>query len=151
MTTHRFAFHASMPAFDPNVSKTNDIIKAGPVVIHRKGLHRSKRVWMELSHDFVSSYPSAHEEDRIRPTRSIMRTSDIPSISLPAKRFRDAVSSVLEVYKEDPRHPRIIHSKLDGRGGVKLCGLEFDTIESAREWRRELQGEYSQTYTRIYQ
>ena len=87
MTTHRFAFHASMPAFDPNVSKTNDIIKAGPVVIHRKGLHRSKRVWMELSHDFVSSYPSAHEEDRIRPTRSIMRTSDIPSISYPLSDF----------------------------------------------------------------
>ena len=74
-----------------------------------------------------------------------------PEHLVPAKRFRDAVSSVLEVYKEDPRHPRIIHSKLDGRGGVKLCGLEFDTIESAREWRRELQGEYSQTYTRIYQ
>lgn len=30
---------------------------------------------MELSRDFISTFPSAREEDRIRPLHSIMRTS----------------------------------------------------------------------------
>ncbi|KAJ3553296.1 hypothetical protein NM688_g3691 [Phlebia brevispora] len=121
VTTHRIAFHASMPTFDPNLSRSNDIIKAGPVLVHRKGLHRKKRVWLELSHDFVSSFPSAREEDHIRPWRSIM------------------LNSILEVMKEDPAHPRLLVSRLDGKTGIKNCHLEFDNIESAREWRRELQ------------
>ena len=53
------------------------------------------------------------------------------------------VNSILEVTKEDPSHPRTLMARLDGKSGVKDCYLEFDTIESAREWRRELQGQYA--------
>ena len=114
-------------------------------MVHRKGLHRKRRVWLELSHDFISSYPSAHEEDRIRPWRSIMRMW----YTLYMRRHAESlfhllflVTSVLEVLKEDPQHPRILRSRLDGKSGIKDCYLELDTVESARDWRREVQGEH---------
>jgi sterol 3beta-glucosyltransferase len=50
------------------------------------------------------------------------------------------VSSVLEILPEDPKQPRVIRTILDGKVGVDKGHLEFDTIESAREWRREFQG-----------
>lgn len=61
-----------MPASDPSLN-TREIIRAGPAIVHRPGLHRKRRIWLELSLDFVSVFPSAREEDRIRPIRSIMR------------------------------------------------------------------------------
>lgn len=61
-----------MPASDPNLD-AREVIRAGPAVVHRTGLHRKRRIWLELSHDFVSVFPSAREEDRIRPLRSVMR------------------------------------------------------------------------------
>ena len=51
-----------------------------------------------------------------------------------------AVSSILEVLPEDPKQPRMILSVLDGKSGITNGHLELDTIESAREWRREIQG-----------
>lgn len=75
ITTHRFAFHASIPASARPGILANSVIKAGPAVIHRKGLHRKRRVWLELSHDFVSTFPSSGEHDRIRPLKSILRKS----------------------------------------------------------------------------
>lgn len=59
----------------PPDSTSDSVIKSGPALVHRKGLHRKRRVWMELSRDFISTFPSAREEDRIRPLHSIMRTS----------------------------------------------------------------------------
>lgn len=50
-------------------------------MIHRKGLHRKRRVWLELSHDFISAFPSAREEDRIRPWRSVKR--ERPQLYMP--------------------------------------------------------------------
>lgn len=50
------------------------------------------------------------------------------------------VSSVLEVFPEDPKQPRMIRTGLDGKAGITNGHLELDTIESAREWRREIQG-----------
>ena len=63
--------------------------------------------------------------------------------------FIPAVSSVLQVFKEDPKHPRLIKAQLDGKSGIKDGFMEFDTIESAREWRRELQGK-SESAPRAY-
>ncbi len=54
--------------------------------------------------------------------------------------FRLLVTSILEVSKEDPERPRVMQARLDSKTGLKDGYLEFDTIESAREWRRELQG-----------
>lgn len=137
-----------MPAFDPNLSNSNEIIRSGPALVHRKGFHRKKRVWLELSNDFMSSFPSAREEDHIRPWKSVMREQHV-QLSLTLIDTSLPVNSILEVIKEDPKHPRVLVIRLDGKSGVRDCDLEFDTVESAREWRRELQGR-SNPYHRVY-
>ncbi|KIP10183.1 glycosyltransferase family 1 protein [Phlebiopsis gigantea 11061_1 CR5-6] len=119
LTSHRITFHASVPSSDPS-NDAREVIRVGPAWVHRKGLHRKRRIWLELSHDFVSAFPSAREEDRIRPIRSIM------------------MSSILDILPEDPKQPRTILSVLDGKSGLANSHLELDTIESAREWRREI-------------
>jgi sterol 3beta-glucosyltransferase len=70
VTTHRFTFHASLLSSQPGYSQK--IVKSGTALIHRKGLHRKKRVWLQLDHDMVSSFPSSRDEDRIKPLRSIL-------------------------------------------------------------------------------
>ncbi len=42
--------------------------------------------------------------------------------------------------KEDPAHPRRVHLDIENIGGTDKTYVEFDTIESARDWRRELSG-----------
>ncbi|KAI0789591.1 hypothetical protein C8Q75DRAFT_142849 [Abortiporus biennis] len=126
ITTHRFAFHASLPTTHSDLFAPNSVIKAGPAVIHRKGLHRKRRVWLELSNDFISTFSSSLESDRIRPLKSVL------------------LSSVRRVLPEDPHNPCVVRVAIDEKPGtynsLKEGHLEFDTVESAREWRRELQG-----------
>ncbi|WWD19120.1 hypothetical protein CI109_103578 [Kwoniella shandongensis] len=51
-----------------------DVIHAGPVTVHRPGsLKPARRVWMELSAEMVTTYPSADEAGRVRPLRSVLR------------------------------------------------------------------------------
>lgn len=54
-----------------------------------------------------------------------------------------AVSSILDILPEDPKQPRTILSVLDGKSGLANSHLELDTIESAREWRREIKGSWT--------
>ena len=88
LTTHRLLFHALLPpdaAFLRPDAQTNgqsdmgsnvqpDISHAGPVTIHRPGsLKPTRRVWMELSADMCTSYPSGDDAGRVRPLRSLLR------------------------------------------------------------------------------
>lgn len=50
------------------------------------------------------------------------------------------VNSIQRIVEEDPKHPRTIRVLMDGKSDMQDSNVEFDTIESAREWRRELQG-----------
>ncbi|KAH9080483.1 hypothetical protein EDB83DRAFT_2513466 [Lactarius deliciosus] len=70
LTTHRFTFHASLLSSQPDYNRK--IIKSGPALVHRKGWHRKTRVWLQLEHDMISSFPSSREEDRIKPIKSIL-------------------------------------------------------------------------------
>jgi sterol 3beta-glucosyltransferase len=70
LTTHRLTFHASLLSSQP--TSRQDVLKSGPVLVHRKGLRRKKRVWLQLSHDMISTYPSSQDEDRVKPLRSIL-------------------------------------------------------------------------------
>ncbi|KAK6988231.1 hypothetical protein R3P38DRAFT_3444315, partial [Favolaschia claudopus] len=65
LTTHRLTFHASLLSARPDNKR--GIIKSGPVTIDRKGWRSKRRLWMELSHDMICSYPSSKGSDRIRP------------------------------------------------------------------------------------
>jgi sterol 3beta-glucosyltransferase len=51
------------------------------------------------------------------------------------------VSAVRDILAEDPAHPRFLHYTFEGEQGSFQIRLEFDTIESAREWRRDISGE----------
>src|SRR6266436_6912475 len=70
VTTHRCTFHASLLSSQPGYNQK--VVKSGTALIHRKGLHRKKRVWLQLEHDMISSFPSSRDEDRIKPLRSIL-------------------------------------------------------------------------------
>ena len=70
LTTHRITFHASLLSSQPDQNER--ILKAGPVLVHRKGLRRKKRVWLQLTRDMISTYPSSRDEHKIKPLRSIL-------------------------------------------------------------------------------
>ncbi|KAJ7250909.1 hypothetical protein B0H12DRAFT_1018998 [Mycena haematopus] len=119
LTTHRLAFHASLMAAHPDAKQ--GVIKSGPVVIHRPGWRSKKLLWLELSHDMMCTYPSSSENDRIRPVRSVLLS---------------AIDRILPV---DPKHPKWLRIVLKKLGDAKFSGFaEFDTEESAKDWRKEL-------------
>ncbi|KAI0269895.1 hypothetical protein BC834DRAFT_967621 [Gloeopeniophorella convolvens] len=120
LTTHRLTFHASLLSSQPNYHQ--DIIKSGPVLIHRKGLHRKRRVWLQLSHDMLSTYPSSQDEDKIKPLRTIL------------------LSSIKDIRPPESKRLRYITLTFETSAGAIESITEFDTEESARDWRRELQG-----------
>ena len=70
VTTHRFTFHASLLSSQPGYNEK--VVKSGSALIHHKGLHRKKRVWLQLDHDMISSFASSRDEDKIKPLRSIL-------------------------------------------------------------------------------
>ena len=70
VTTHRYTFHATLLSSQPGHNQK--IVRSGTALIHRKGLHRKKRVWLQLDHDMISSYPSSRDEDKIKPLRTIL-------------------------------------------------------------------------------
>ncbi|KAI9465440.1 glycosyltransferase family 1 protein [Lactarius psammicola] len=119
LTTHRLTFHASLLSSEPDYRK--GVIKSGPVLVHRKGLHRKKRVWLQLSPDMISTYNSSRDEDKIKPIRTILLSS---------------VKDVNQV-KSRPRHITILYESAQG---TVESTVEFDTDESACDWKRELLG-----------
>jgi sterol 3beta-glucosyltransferase len=119
VTTHRLTFHASLLSSQP--SHRQRVIKSGPVLVHRKGLYRKRRVWLQLSPDIVSTYNSSRDEDKIKPIRSIL------------------LSSVKDVNVES-RRPRHITILYESHEGTVDTTVEFDTDESAGDWKRELLG-----------
>lgn len=70
LTTHRLTFHASLPSSQPDQKER--ILKSGPVIIHSKGLHRKKRVWLQLTREMISTYPSSRDEHKIKPLKTIL-------------------------------------------------------------------------------
>lgn len=92
VTTHRLTFHASLPASRPDLFPNDKPLKVGLTVIHRKGFYRKRRVWLELSRDFLCAFPSAQEDDHIKPWKSIL------------------LSSIKKVLPEDPHETRSLVS-----------------------------------------
>ncbi|KAF8964439.1 glycosyltransferase family 1 protein [Flammula alnicola] len=121
LTTHRLTFHASLFATRPDLASSQPI-KAGPATLHRKGLRGKRRVWLELSHDMICSYASSKEEDRSHPLCSIL------------------LGFINEVYPAEPNRPRVLRLFIDPRAQTANDYAEFDTEESAQEWRREVTG-----------
>jgi sterol 3beta-glucosyltransferase len=120
LTTHRFTFHASLLSSQPDYLRK--VIKSGAALVHRKGWRRKTRVWLQLEHDMISSFPSSRDEDKIKPIKSIL------------------LSSIKEVKPVDWERPRHIGFVFECRNGITETFVEFDTIESARDWRNEVNG-----------
>lgn len=70
LTTHRLTFHASLLSSQPN--EKDRILMSGPVLVHYKGLRRKKRVWLQLTREMISTFPSSKDEHRIKPLRTIL-------------------------------------------------------------------------------
>ncbi|GLB38496.1 putative glycosyltransferase family 28 N-terminal domain [Lyophyllum shimeji] len=122
LTTHRLAFHASLFDSQPDLPALKRVIKAGPATLHRKGWRTKRRVWLELSHDMLCAYPSSSDEGKDRPLDTILFIF---------------INSLLPL---DPLQPRYIHIELGIGTHKRVDDFEFDTEESARDWRRELEG-----------
>lgn len=132
LTTHRLLFHASIPpdygsgALSSTGSATNDatvrqpdVLQAGPVTVHYPGAIRpSRRVWMELSSEMVTTYPGADEASRVRPLRCVL------------------LSSVRQLEPIDPEHPRDFYVEYETATGWKRSHISVDTEQSAGQWRR---------------
>ncbi|CAE6528266.1 unnamed protein product [Rhizoctonia solani] len=138
LTTHRLTFHASLL---PNADKDtpagstishgsrhnadSHILKAGSGVViePRTGIlhpQKRRRVWIELSHDMVTTYPDASDEGRVRPIRSIL------------------LSNVKDIAPYDPTQPTRVRMHMSVLGLEVTGDVEYDTEESAHEWRREM-------------
>ncbi|KAF5382484.1 hypothetical protein D9615_002991 [Tricholomella constricta] len=122
VTTHRIAFHASLFESQPDQPPGKRVIKTGPAILHRKGWRTNRRVWMELSHDMLCAYASSRDEGRIRPLCTIL------------------FAFINKVQPPEPRHQRYIHVELGINSQNIVDVVEFDTEESARDWRREING-----------
>ncbi|KAF8073827.1 glycosyltransferase family 1 protein, partial [Lyophyllum atratum] len=122
VTTHRLAFHASLFESQLGSPASKRIIKAGPAVLHRKGWRTKRRVWLELSHDMLCAYASSSDEGRIRPLYTIL------------------FIFINKLIPFDPQQARYIHMELGVGSHKPADDLEFDTEESSRDWRREIEG-----------
>lgn len=119
------------------------MIKAGPVLIHRQGWRKKIKVWLELSHDMLSTYASSHDEDRIKPIRTILCKLFTMTCNLfyNTHNALNLDSSIKEIIQADPKKPKLLRLRFHSGHEVKPAGyVEFDTEESAHDWRRELQG-----------
>ncbi|CAE6534369.1 unnamed protein product [Rhizoctonia solani] len=137
LTTHRLTFHASLlPSTDADAtagstfshssrhSTDSQILKAGSGVViePRTGIlhpQKRRRVWIELSNDMITSYPDASDEGRIRPINSIL------------------LANVKDVGPYDPTQPKRVRVHMSALGLEVTRDVEYDTEESAHEWRRE--------------
>ncbi|WVR00064.1 hypothetical protein IAU59_007206 [Kwoniella sp. CBS 9459] len=135
LTTHRLLFHAIIPPDSETFSESSntapeshqpaqpDIIYAGPVTIHRPGpLKTTKRVWMELTSEMVTTYPSAEDKDLVRPIRCVL------------------LSAVHENQPLDPLHPCDFSVTYDTPVGLRKTHFTVDTEQSAIQWRRAFEG-----------
>lgn len=146
LTTHRLLFHAMLPpesalphansGSGESSNQHHSIIHSGPVTIHRPGVLRPARRWLELTADMVTSYPRADESGRIRPIRCVLCEStpvDQGSILI-------SVSSVSQLEPFDPEHPNDFRMVYQTANGTERTHMSVDTEQSAMQWRRAFEG-----------
>ncbi|KIR31721.1 sterol 3beta-glucosyltransferase [Cryptococcus deuterogattii MMRL2647] len=137
LTTHRLLFHASIPpdygtkanvlsslgsAADDATIRQPDVLQAGPVTIHYpEAIRPSRRVWMELSSEMVTTYPGADEASRVRPLKSVL------------------LSSVRRINPIDHENPCDFYVEYETATGWKRGHFSVDTEQSAGQWRRAFQ------------
>lgn len=112
------------PKMSPTGDDQTSILHSGPVTIHREGAKlapRTRRLWMELGPDMITTYPSADEEGRVRPIRSIL------------------LASIKQLYPMDPDSPFEIKLRYSMPKGDENLVFTVDTEESALHWHRDLE------------
>lgn len=143
LTTHRLTFHASLFATRPDIAPGREVLKAGPATFHRKGWRGKRRVWLELLPDMICAYASSKEEDKWRPISTLLRTQLFVLLShcFHLNNKFALVAHIQDAEPVDPKKPRLIRLNIDPSAQMVNDYTEFDTEESARDWRKELGGE----------
>ncbi|KAJ9123072.1 hypothetical protein QFC22_001261 [Naganishia vaughanmartiniae] len=127
LTSHRITFHAMLPP--PKMSTNGDdqtaILHSGPVTIrresHAKLTPKTRRLWMELGPDMITTYPGADEEGRVRPIRSVL------------------LATIKQLYPMDPENPFELRLRYTVPKGEEMLIFMVDTEESALHWHRDLE------------
>lgn len=131
LTSHRLTFlafmstapsdNAGIPANQASganldgVDPASLVIRRGPAIVHRPGLTKRKRkVWFELTPEALTAYPSSNE------------------LYQPLASVRNVEIDVIQPYHEKPTCVQI---KVKGKKGALL---EFETVEAALSWQREI-------------
>lgn len=146
LSTHRLLFHALLPpdeafvrhydsseefeTMNTPIDKTH-VLHSGPVTWHRHKLNSSQRVWMELSAEMITTYPSADEAGRVRPIKSILRKCLLDRA--------DVVSTIDSLRPIDEAKPSDIHLTFRDQHILKSYFFTVDTPQSAAQWRRTIE------------
>lgn len=112
------------PKMSPTGDDQTSILHSGPVTVHRehpKLAPRTRRLWMELGPDMITTYPSADEEGRVRPIRSIL------------------LSTIKQLYPMDADKPFEVQLRYSVPKGEEKLIFTVDTEESALHWHRDLE------------
>ena len=112
------------PKMSPTGDDQTSILHSGPVTVHRehpKLAPRTRRLWMELGPDMITTYPSADEEGRVRPIRSIL------------------LSTIKQLYPMDADKPFEIQLRYSVPKGEEKLIFTVDTEESALHGHRDLE------------
>lgn len=123
-------------------ARQSDVLYAGPITVHQTSpIKHTKRVWLELTAELVTSYPSGDEAGRVRPRQSIL--SEWPTIRYALSCFCTLtllqVSSIRNLEPFDPARPRDFFVVYDAMDGLRRTHFSVDTEQSAVQWRRAFQ------------
>lgn len=128
LTTHRLLFHSLLPpesamlGVKDGSNRLPDILMAGPVTWHREGpLRSSRRLWMEIGTEMLTTYPSGNDTGRVRPIQTIL------------------LSAVHRLTPFDPENPCLIKISHDKGDSASELSFHVDTEQSALQWRRSLE------------
>ncbi|KIM74446.1 hypothetical protein PILCRDRAFT_14465 [Piloderma croceum F 1598] len=107
LTTHHLAFHASLATW-PDLSPRQQVIRAGPAVIHcNSRWKRKQRVWMEISFDMLHLLEMKITFNHYRPFYDVLRVN--------------------------PKHPKIVQVIFDASTTPSMNRIaEFDTAKAAK-------------------
>lgn len=94
---------------------------AGPVTLDRHGLKTSRRLWMEVQAEMITTYPRGDESGRTRPLQTILLSN---------------VNNLAPYNPETPRHFSITY---ESASGSHELDFDVDNDSSAMRWRRALE------------
>lgn len=95
---------------------------------------------MELSHDMLCIYTSSKDDAKTHPLCTLLCRHSLSLCDILLISVIFTVTFINKILPFDPQHPRHLRLKLGPGSDRSVKLVEYDTEESARDWRREISG-----------